>query len=90
MSDRPLLMASKDVYTGPWVFAQGPVSTVCVEGMAEGDFLEIHVRDKLERKEDLIVEITENIRLEIKTEGNALVRAKRVQSTGREVFVWVS
>lgn len=90
MSDRPLLMACKNVYAGPWVPTQGPVCTVSVQGMGQGDHIELHVRDKLERKEDLIVDILEDMKVELKTEGNALLRAKRIQSTGREVFVWVS
>lgn len=90
MSDRPLLMGNSIVYNGPWVPLHPEATKIEVEGMAEGDELLIQVRDVDEQVADFKLILNEDAEIDISSAKPALVRACRLRTSGREIFVWVS
>lgn len=93
---RPLLVANNGPYTGPWVPMVGLDGEVTAEGLEPGiDEVIVEVRPTndtpyQESDTDTVITFTCDGKVVIKPQEKALIRARRVRSSGKEIHLWVS
>jgi len=88
---RPLLLANRVVYDGPWTLTRDLEGDIRVTGMVSGeDEVVICIRDPNESESDVVITVQKNVEMNIGEITKALIQAKRTISSGSEVAVWVS